>query len=149
MPPNCSTHSWPNGECVDIVMFRSRLGLDALASELAFLFLGVTLAVEGSPISLGALGASLSFFFLSMASWADRRSASSNSLASSASSCPGSWECVREWLLVNSSSSSSRALKCFLMKSEVSEDVISWWEKGCFGNFWMQYGFGRNLAAFS
>ena len=31
--------------------WTSKLGLDALVSELAFLFLGVTLAIEGSPIS--------------------------------------------------------------------------------------------------
>ena len=126
IPPSCSTQSWPNGECVDIVMFRSRLGRDALVSELAFLFLGVTLAVEGSPFSWVGFWAALCFLFcLSMASWADSLRASSNSLASSASSCPGSWEWVREWLLVNSSSSSSRALKCFLMNSEVSEDSFS------------------------
>ena len=96
MPPNCSTHSWPNVECVDMVMFHSRLGLDALVSELAFLFLGVTLAVEGSPMSLGIFDATLSFFLLSMASWTDSLRASSSSLASLASSCPGSWEWVRE-----------------------------------------------------
>ena len=124
MPPNCSTHSWPNGECVDIVMFRSRLGLDALVSELAFLFLGVTLAVEGSPISLAILDAALCFFLLSTASCVDILMASSNSFASSASSCPGKLETVREWLLVKSSSSSSRALKCLLMISEVSEDFF-------------------------
>ena len=119
-------------------MFLSRLGLDALVSEPAFLFLGVTLAVEGSPISLATLGAALIFFFLSIASWADNLSASSNSLASSASNCPGNWVCVREWLLVNSSSSSSRALKCLLIISEVSEDMI-----GLVGR-----GLGFGLAVF-
>ena len=96
MPPSSSTHSWPNGECVEIVMFLSRLGLDALVSELAFLFLGVTLTVEGSPRSLGIFDAALLFFFLSTASCADILRASSNSLASSASSCPGKLETVRE-----------------------------------------------------
>ena len=66
------------------------------------------------------------FFFLrsSSASCADNLSASSSSLASSASSCPSKWDWVLEWLLVNSSSSSSRALKCLLRISEVSEDMI-------------------------
>ena len=40
-----------NGECRVIVMPHSRLGLDVLVSELAFLFFGVTLVVEGSPMS--------------------------------------------------------------------------------------------------
>ena len=35
MPPSYSTHSWPSGECVVIVMPLSRLGLDALFFELA------------------------------------------------------------------------------------------------------------------
>ena len=134
MPPNCSTHSWPNGECVDIVMFRSRLGLDALVSELAFLLRGVTLAVEGSPISLTIFDATLIFFFLSLASCADSLRASSNSLASSASSCRGSCEWVWEWLLVKSSSSSSRALKCLLIISEVSEDMVL---SGSWGVVWV------------
>ena len=134
MPPNCSTHSWPNGECVDIVMFRSRLGLEALVSELAFLFRGVTLAVEGSPRSLIIFDATLIFFFLSLASCADSLRASSNSLASSASNCPGSCEWVWEWLLVKSSSSSSRALKCLLIISEVSEDMVL---SGSWGVVWV------------
>ena len=129
-------------------MFRSRLGLDALVSELAFLFLGVTLAVDGSPFSWVGFRAALCFFlYLSMASWADSLRASSNSLASSASSCPGNWEWVREWLLVNSSSSSSRALKCFLMNSEVSEDIFQGRVGRWFGCFWMQFGLGNDFGS--
>ena len=126
--PSYSTHSWPKGECVMIVMFLSKLGLDALISELAFLFLGVTLAMEGSPISRGFLGGSFPFFLChSMASWVDNLKASSSSFASYASSYLGSYEWVSDCPLVNSTSSSSRALKCFRMSSSVSKDMVRGW----------------------
>ena len=108
-----------------IVMFLSKLGIDALISELAFLFLGVALDVEGSPISWGFLGGSFSFFLCrSMASWADNVKAFSSSFASYASNCPSSYEWVSDCPLMNSTSSSSKALQCFQMSSFVSEDMV-------------------------
>ena len=51
MPPSYSTQSWPNGEWVEMVIPLSMIGLEAVVSESVFLFRGVMLAVESSPLS--------------------------------------------------------------------------------------------------
>ena len=128
-----------------MVILRSRLGLDALVSQLAFLFLGVTLAVESSPISIGVLWGLFPFFLcLSIASYADNHNASSSSLASSASSCPSTCDCVSDCPLVNSISSSSRVLKCLQMSLLVLKDIIGGWLEVILG-----VAFGWGVLAFS
>ena len=55
-----------------MVIPLSKMGLDAVVPESAFLLIGVTLAVDGSPFSWVGFGAALCFFLcLSIASLAD------------------------------------------------------------------------------